>query len=233
MVEAILGICQFAASIGYESQRRLVTIYPNLASAIDNKEIVTAEISKEVMLNRLACYTEFSQLPQQFATSPWGLTDKLDGLKRRIHHLSYPTSNTSSINGGIPEEYSMISYSTISKAISAVRQFGKGSWLIKRDFENAFRHVPVAPLDTRLLGFEWQGRYYAERFLPFGLRIASYIFNLFAKVFHWVVTTKLENEGILGEVVHYLDDFLAILPPNGNPGYYRSRFAKLCREVEL
>ena len=233
VMEAILCICQFGARIGYEGHRRSVTIYPNLASAMDSKEIVTAEISKEVTLNRLACYTEFSQLPQQFTASPLGLTDKSDGSKRRIHHLSYPTSDASSINGGIPEDYGTINYSRISEAIMAVQRFGKGSWLIKRDFENAFRHVPVAPLDTPLLGFEWEGRYYAERFLPFGLRTAPYIFNLFAEVFHWVLTKELENKGIPGEVVHYLDDFLAILPLNGDPGYYGSRFAELCREVGL
>jgi len=127
----------------------------------------------------------------------------------------------------------MINYSRISKAILAVQRFGKGSWLIKPDFENAFRHVPLAPLDTPLLGVEWQGQYYAQRFLPFGLRRAPYIFNLFAEVFHWVLTTELDNKRIPGEVVHYLDDFLAILPPNGNPGYYGRRIAELCREVAL
>jgi len=104
VVEAIPGICQFGARIGYESHRRSFTIYPNLASAMDNKEIITADITKEVTLNRLACYTECSQLPQQFTVFSLGVTDKSDGFKRRIHHLSYPTSDMLSINGGIPEE---------------------------------------------------------------------------------------------------------------------------------
>jgi len=34
-------------------------------------------------------------------------------------------------------------------------------------------------------------------------------------------------------VVHYLDDFLAILPPHESPGYYRSRFAELGSKVGL
>ena len=231
-VESILGICQFGARIGYESHRKSVTINPNLASAMDNNAIVTAEIGKEVTLDRLACYTEFSQLPHHFTASPLGLTDKSDRSKRKIHHLSDPTSDTS-INGGILEEHSTINYSRISQASLAVQRFGKGSWLIKRDFENAFRHVPVAPVDTPLLGFEWEGRYYAERFLRFALRTAPYIFNLFAEIFHWVLTTELANKGIPGEGVHYLDDFLPILPPNRNPGYYGSRLAELCREVGL
>ena len=48
-----------------------------------------------------------------------------------------------------------------------------------------------------------------------------------------MLTTELATEGIPGEVVHYLDNFLAILPPNGNSGYYGSIFAELYGEVGL
>lgn len=56
--------------------------------------------------------------------------------------------------GGIPEEYGTINYSWIRESILAVQRFGKGCWLSKRDLENAFRHVPLTPPDTPLLGFE-------------------------------------------------------------------------------
>ena len=59
---------------------------PNLTFALDNKEIVTAVITKEVTFNRLQCYTEDSQLPQYFIASPLGPMDKSDGSNRRIHH---------------------------------------------------------------------------------------------------------------------------------------------------
>jgi len=104
---------------------------------------------------------------------------------------------------------------------------------VKRDFENAFRHIPLSPEDSPLLGLEWQGRYYSEHFLPFGLRTAPYLFNLFAEVFHWIVAHDLQSRGIPGEIVHYLDDFLAILPPHGNPDAYGKPFAELCGTVGL
>ena len=43
----------------------------------------------------------------------------------------------------------------------------------------------------------------------------------------------LQRQGIPGEIVHYLDDFLAILPPHGNPETYGKRFAELCSTVGL
>jgi len=73
-----------------------------------------------------------------------------------IHHLSYPAGDPSAINNGIPEDYGAIAYSSIEDAIRAIQLFGTGCILIKRDFEAAFRHIQVSPLDTPLLGFQWQ-----------------------------------------------------------------------------
>ena len=233
VVEAILGICRFGARIGYEHHRTSITIYPNLTSVLDNSATVTREMQKEVAMNRLECYEGYSTLPQHFTSSPLGLTDKSDGSKRRIHHLSFPANDSLSINSGIPEQYGTIVYSRISEAISSIQRFGRGSILVKRDFENAFRHIPISPEDSPLLGLEWQGRYYSEHFLPFGLRTAPYLFNLFAEVFHWIVAHDLQSRGIPGEIVHYLHDFLAILPPHGNPDAYGKRFAELCGTVGL
>src|SRR5438552_2460742 len=46
-------------------------------------------------------------------------------------------------------------------------------------------------------------------FLPFGLRTAPRIFNLFSEALHWVF------ENLLGwNLTHYLDDFLFVFPPD-------------------
>ena len=55
--------------------------------------------------------------------------------------------------------------------------------------------------------YEWNGRIYVELFLPFGLRTAPLIFNLFSEAIHWVMQLKGYN------LCHYIDDFLLILPP--------------------
>jgi len=63
VVEAILGICRFGATIGYDHHRTSITIYPNLTSALDNSATVTREIQKEVAMNRLECHESYSTLP--------------------------------------------------------------------------------------------------------------------------------------------------------------------------
>jgi len=90
---------------------------------------------------------------------------------------------------------------------------GKYYFLVKRDCESAFRHIPVSPLDSPLLGFDWKGTYYAESFRPFGLRTAPYLFILFAEVFHWILEEELKALGLRVRIIHYLNNFLMVLPP--------------------
>ena len=106
--------------------------------------------------------------------------------------------------------------------------------LIKRDFEKAFRHIPISPLDSPLLGFHWQNKYYAELYLPFGLRKAPYIFNLFAETFHWILERLLKSNGLPSVVVHYLDNFLIVVPEKHDLSQYSDIFfARLCTELRL
>lgn len=49
---------------------------------------------------------------------------------------------------------------------------------------------------------------YVELFLPFGLRTAARIFNLFSEAIHRITEFKGWN------LYHYIDDFLMLLPPD-------------------
>ena len=75
--------------------------------------------------------------------------------------------------------------------------------------------------------------YYAERYLPFGLRTAPFLFNLFAETFHWILGNELEKENLPAGIIHYLDDFLIVLPSSQNPESYSSKFSHLCSLVGL
>jgi hypothetical protein len=55
---------------------------------------------------------------------------------------------------------------------------------MKRDWEAAFQTVPVSPSDRWLLRFKWLEQFYTEYCLPFGLRTALIIFNLFAEALY-------------------------------------------------
>jgi hypothetical protein len=213
-VDTLLGIITYGARIGYEGPRRDPVIYDNLSTAALEPTLLRADLEKQLKADRLKTYESLQSLPKGYIASPLGLTDKSDGSKRRIHHLSFPSKYpTESVNGNIPEEYGTLRYSTMDDVMAILSRppYGISSILVKRDLEDAFRHIPISPLDWPLLGFHWDSTYYADCFLPFGLRTAPYIFNLFAEAFHWILGQALAP--FFTEVVHYLDDFLFISPP--------------------
>jgi len=184
VITAIPCICTFGTRIGYKGHRDTITIYPNQSTVMTDSELVAADILLEVSKNRLQVYNHSQSLPSHYTASPLGLTDKAHGSNRRIHHLSYPVGDMTSINAGIPERYGTIQYSGIRDAIQAVQRYSKDRVLIKRDFESASHHIPLSPSDSPLLAFHWDNQFASPRFLPFGLRTAPYLFGIFAEVFH-------------------------------------------------
>ena len=71
--------------------------------------------------------------------------------------------------------------------------------------------------------------------MPFGLRTAVYIFNLFAEVFQWILVDNLEQKGLPGKIAQYLDDFWIILSPTstGNCNAYSAEFTEVGDKVGL
>ena len=99
-------------------------------------------------------------------------------------------------------------YQTFDDAIRLVQKHGPHCKLHKRNFKDAFRKIPISPLDYWLFLFEWEEKIYVDIFLPFGLRTAPFIFNLFGEGLHWI----LESFG--RDLIHYIDDFLLFNDPD-------------------
>jgi len=53
---------------------------------------------------------------------------------------------------------------------------------------------------------EWEGKLYIDIFLPFGLRTASFMFNLFGERLHWIPEMVFSRD-----LVHYLEDSSVLL----------------------
>jgi len=80
----------------------------------------------------------------------------------------------------------------------------------KLDLKNAFRIMPVCREDWHLLAIHWEGRWYLDNFLPFGLRSSPALFNQLAEALVWILRP---NYGI-PHIIHYLDDFFTAGPPH-------------------
>ena len=202
----IAGISRYGARVGYEGP--IVRFRGcNHPSVLRIPTEITQNIATEVAAARVhQIYT----LPQFYYISPLGAVEKrLNGTFsgwRRIHDLSFLYGK--SVNDGIRKEYGSLLYQTFDDAIRLVQKHGPRCKLRKHDLKDAFRKIPISPLDYWLFLFEWKEKIYVDIFLPFGLRTAPFIFNLFGEGLHWI----LESFG--RDLVHYLDDFLLFNDPD-------------------
>lgn len=220
----LLAIIARGVKIGYQGPSQLLLSKPH-PSAAAAPEILSKDLQKQEDNDRL---TRLDVEPSEhFISSPLGLVPKHNGGWRRIHDLSFPRLH--SVNHYIHEAYGALEYTILDDAIDALLTQGQGAIMIKRDLADAFRHIPIAESDFWLLGFFWDGFYYIDRFLPFGLRTAPFIFDLFAKALHWVLVAIL----FWSIVFHYLDDFFAILPPNGDAAQFSEDFDTVCNDCGL
>ena len=207
-VDTLTSIVIYGARVGFQGNPSGHTQRPNHSSAFAHPEIILESIQNELRKGRIK---PISSLPHDLFCSPIGLVPKqVNGAQfgwRVIFDLSSPEG--ASVNDGIPKEYGTLVYETLNDAVQLVAQAGRGAVMMKRDLKAAFRHIPISPCDYWLLIFEWNGQFFVDMFLPFGLRTAPRIFNLFAEALHWVFETLHE-----WNVTHYLDDFLFVFPPN-------------------
>ena len=174
----------------------------NLSSASQAPDIVRKTILKEVEAGRVE--GPFARPPfTNFRVSPLGLVSKkLPGEFRLIHHLSHPKGD--SLNDHIDQNLCSVQYTKFDAAVQMVLRLGKGALLAKADVKSAFRLIPISRADFQLLGFKFEGKYYFDKALPFGCSISCATFEAFACFIDWAV----RNSCSVGELEHYLDDFL-------------------------
>ena len=123
-----------------------------------------------------------------------------------IQHLSAPAG--SSVNDFIPRDAFSLHYSSVDDAVRLLLTTGPGALMAKADLKSAFRMIPVRRQDWELLGMRWNGAYYFDTCLPFGLRSSPYLFNEYADALQWILH---HNYG-MSSLIHYLDDYFLTGP---------------------
>ncbi|XP_062618317.1 uncharacterized protein LOC134279921 [Saccostrea cucullata] len=180
----------------------------NLLSVKEHEDIVTLKLQKEISLGRIEGPFEVPPF-ENLQCSPIGLVPKKEINEfRLIHHLSYPEGG--SVNDFIPDDLCSVSYTTIDDAIKLIKKIGKNCLLAKTDIASAFRILPVHPNDHELLGIQFKGSFYYDKCLPMGCSISCSIFETFSTALQWIACSKFGVPNML----HILDDFLFIGPPN-------------------
>lgn len=108
---------------------------------------------------------------------------------------------------------------------------GQGAVMAKIDLRRADRILPVRREDRRFLGMKWNGQYYVDLAIPFGLRSAPKLFTRFADVLQHIVAQIIPSDVF---IQHYLDDFFFVGPP-GSEACQRALTAcvNICTQLEV
>jgi hypothetical protein len=192
--------------LGNDIPRTGTRVCGNLPTACGEyfERVICKEMLEECRLGRRA--GPFDSIPlHNFQCSPLGTVPKKDPKKLRvIHHLSYPRNiENASVNSTINDiECKLVKFSEV---LSLVQAKGRGCLMAKYDIRNAFRLIRVRVQDQHLLGMLFQGKYYYELCLPFGLKSAPGLFELFATA----IEEFIHRSGV-ETIRHYIDDYLTI-----------------------
>ena len=203
----------FGFDVGYRGPS-VARASENLRSARDNPEIIRKLLCEELLEKRLV--GPFSSPPLlNLQCHPLGAVPKKHSDKwRSIYHLSFPCVDTDSVNAFISQEFSSCTYVTVDDAINMLRSKGKGALMGKIDIRSAFRLLPILPSQRQLFGIFWEGEYYYDKCVGFGLRSAPKLFDQFAAAVEWIAKTKFG----VHNVIHFLDDFFFVTSPSQSEG---------------
>ena len=69
-------------------------------------------------------------------------------------------------------------------------RLGRGALMAKFDLKGAYRCFPICELDRYLLGMYWEGNYYADLALSFGVARAPGIFNRGGDLLEWILVIR-------------------------------------------
>ena len=201
-VEYILDGLRNGFDIGFLGSS-IATQPKNLRSATQLQPLLAQAVEKEVKRGHTA--GPFTTPPFSIThCSPIGAVEKDDHTCRLIMDLSHPLGQ--SINENIPKEPFSVKYSKFDDAVSMVLQRGRGCFMSKLDIKHAFRIIPVHSSQWHLLCYFFEGFWYVDLVLPFGLRSSPAIFCQFADLVRWV----LDNCYKIPMVVNYSDDFFQV-----------------------
>jgi len=123
-------------------------------------------------------------------------------------NLSSP--HGSSVNDYISKDTYTFHYATFDQALALVARHNQNAMLAKLDIKHTFCLCPVHLADLELVGTHWEGQYYIDLHLPFGLRSSPYLFNRLADALEWI----LKNNYMITDLMHYLDDYFTVGPSN-------------------
>ena len=223
----VIQFMKYGWPAGYESEQIPCVGLPNHPSSHNFPDEIMGYINKE--LKHGAICGPFQSSPfTWFRNNPLMVRPKKEvGKYRVILDLYFPCGM--SVNSFIPRlSFDGAPYKlrlpTALDLAELIADYGPNCFLYKLDLSRAYRQLPGDPMDWALLGFEWDGEYYIDTKVPFGLRHgAQYCERVTTAVCH---AAKVK---VGADVAAYIDDMGGVAPDNED--FAERQFRGVCDTV--
>ena len=207
---ALVDYLQFGFPVGFHPSHPLQSSVRNHGSATLYPDDIQKYLDKEVSCQ--AMLGPFTTTPfwPWCHLNPLMSRPKKDSTDRRvILDLSWPSH--ASVNGGTPLEIYMdepykLLLPTVDDFAQILAVYGRGSFMWTLDLRRAFRQLRIDPLDWPLICIAWQGNYYVDVSVAFGVRHGA----AFTQRVSQAVCDILEQENII--TLPYIDDYIGSQP---------------------
>ena len=202
-----------------------------------NNESVGSMEWGEAVVDALCSWIKLKIVAGPFDAPPSGshvikmtVRPKPDGKARIIMDMSSPRDrsfNDAIAKGSYPARMAMV-----EDLLDALNHCGRGSWLTKSDWNNAYKHFPVCKEDQLYQWFSVLGKFFVELCLTFGSKSSPGIYNRGARL-PIVIARRMTNFSARCSLQH-LDDLCSVGPGSDDrlERFYRC-YWKVCEEVGI
>jgi len=204
-LEVVCRDLEKGADIGCRGAYRLASRSGNAPSALEFPREVTDAVASWVAAGFAIGPFSEADTPEDVKINGIMTRPKPNGAVRIILNLSAPRG--AAVNEGIDLGEFPATMSSTGKWLAVLVAAGRGAWMIKMDWADAYKHVHVREEDVRLQWFSWLGKNFAEVCLVFGAVSSVGIYDRAAKV---VLDLVLRASGFPAKMVcQHLDDVCA------------------------
>ena len=226
-VERVLQRARDGAEIGCVGEFRKRSRCKNAPDSYKNGPEVSDAIATWLVKGFAYGPVKESEVPVEAKSSGIMTRVKPDGSVRIILNLSAPKGR--SVNDGIDADLYPAVMSSTSAWLAVLNTAGKGCWISKCDFADAYKHIGVCEADTDLQWFQWAGRWFKELCLIFGSASSAGIFDDLAKVLLDLVCRAAKFP--IHMTCQHLDDICAASASFGQLAEFDKTFTDLAKLV--
>lgn len=168
------------ADIGCKGLARSSSVSGNAPSAYQFGFQVTDAVADWIHKKFVYGPVDAADVPANAKINGIMVREKPNGAARVILNLSAPAGF--SVNDGIDSDEFPAVMSSTKAWLVVLNRAGRGCWITKCDWSDAYKHIAVKEADTDLQWFEWNGKYFKELCLVFGGGSSAGIYDRGGKV---------------------------------------------------